>query len=188
MPLCSGGWGPPFTWDPVDRFFAFAVSPWNFDPDYIHCYPVSFDGLAPLSPPPQDACTTITHVVPYANYSRELPDSPVKVGGSSHGDGAPTCCGACSDHPNCSAWVHDSQKRLDGKQCHLYSCVTQWVPPDVIGGQDGRYLSGGLESQCADMLPPAPGAETTGGYVHQQGWWGLGQRMDWYDLRHIYYI
>ena len=33
-----------------------------------------------LSLPPQDACTTITHVVPYANYSRELPGSPIKIG------------------------------------------------------------------------------------------------------------
>ena len=33
-------------------------------PDFLHCYPVSFDGLAPLTPPPQyDSCTTITHVV-----------------------------------------------------------------------------------------------------------------------------
>ena len=35
--LVNGGWGPPFTWDPVDNFFAFAVSPWGYDPDYIHC-------------------------------------------------------------------------------------------------------------------------------------------------------
>ena len=52
--LANGNWGPPFTWDPVDKFLAFAVSPHLFDPDFLHCYPVSFDGEpAPGAPPPQ---------------------------------------------------------------------------------------------------------------------------------------
>lgn len=55
-----------------------------YDPDYIHCYPVSFDGLAPLQTPPLDSCTTITHVVPYGNstFAQELPGSPIKAGGN----------------------------------------------------------------------------------------------------------
>ena len=93
--LTNGGWGPPFTWDPVDNFFAFGVSPWEHDPDYIHCYPVSFDGLAPLSPPPLDSCTTITHVIPYGNSSRELPGSPIATNGGS-------CCAACNDVRTCT--------------------------------------------------------------------------------------
>jgi hypothetical protein len=173
--LTNGGWGPPFTWDPVDKFFAFAVSPWSYDPDYIHCYPVSFDGLAPLKPAPQDSCTTITHVVPYGNdtYAQELPDSPTTDG---------NCCAACNDHPsgNCTAWMTDKKKRKDGKHCHLFSCVNQWVPPDVIGGDDNRFLSGGLESQCSAKPPPPPSSQSIGAYIHQEGWFGLGQRMDWY--------
>ena len=35
-----------------------AVSPWGYDPDYIHCYPVSFPGAGALDPPPLDSCTT----------------------------------------------------------------------------------------------------------------------------------
>jgi hypothetical protein len=176
--LTNGGWGPPFTWDPIDKFFAFAVSPWSYDPDYIHCYPVSFNGLAPLKPAPQDSCTTITHVVPYGNssYAQELPGSPIKANGHEG------CCAACNDHPsgNCTAWMSDSQKQILGRQCHLYSCVDQWVPPDVIGGSDNRYLSGGLESQCGNKPPPRPSTQKTGGYIHQEGWFGLGKRMNWY--------
>ena len=88
--------GPPFTWDPDDKFFALAVSPWGFDPDYIHCYPVSFPGAAPLDPAPLDSCTTITHVVPYGwqlpfsnvtrgGFSQELPGSPINVTGGACG-------------------------------------------------------------------------------------------------------
>ena len=29
--LANGNWGPPYTWDAVDGFFAFAVSPWGYD-------------------------------------------------------------------------------------------------------------------------------------------------------------
>ena len=85
--------GPPFIWDPDDKFFALAVSPWGYDPDYIHCYPVSFPGAAPLDPAPLDSCTTITHVVPYGwqlpfsnvtrgGFSQELLGSPIKTGGA----------------------------------------------------------------------------------------------------------
>jgi hypothetical protein len=171
--LVNGGWGPPFTWDPVDNFFAFAVSPWGFDPDYIHCYPASFDGdAAPLngaSVHAEDSCTTITHVVPFGNYSHEIPGTFMNNSGSSS-----ECCEACNAHPECTAWVRGPQS-----ECRLYSCVDQWVPPDVIGGQDGQYLSGGLENQCTDM-PPPPETEKIGAYIHQAGWFGLGSRMDWY--------
>ena len=154
----------------VENFFAFAVSPWGFDPDYIHCYPASFDGnAAPLDGAgvhAEDSCTTITHVVPFGNYSREIPRAGMNHSGS--------CCEQCNAHPECTAWVRGPKS-----DCHLYSCVDQWVPPDVIGGQDGQYLSGGLESQCTDMPPPLK-TEKIGAYIHQEGWFGLGSRMDWY--------
>ena len=169
--LVNGGWEPTYTWDPVDKFFAFAVSPWLQDPDFIHCYPVSFDGPGRLEPPPQDACTTITHVVPYSNYSQELDVSPIAA--KNHEE----CCAACSDTANCTAWVVDNKKR--GQNCRLFACVDQWIPPDLIGDNDGRFLSGGLESQC-EGLPPPPASESSGAYIHQSGWFGLGRRMDWY--------
>ena len=189
--LVNGGWGPPFTWDPVDKFFAFAVSPWSYDPDYIHCYPVSFDGAAPLQPPPLDSCTTITHVVPYGwtdsptagggNYSKELPDSPIKVGGAA-GDSTNSCCNACNARRSegCTAWTSDNKG-----MCYMFSCVDQWLPPDAPSGgthdQGGPgWLSGGLESQCAHKVPPAQSSQPTGGYIHQDGWWALGSRVDWY--------
>ena len=135
--LANGNWGPPFTWDPVGGFFAFAISPWSYDPDYLHCYPVSFDGPAPpLSPPharavpppiAQDTCTTLTHVIPFPNSSRELPISPVAAPGGASGDGSPTCCGACNAEPNCSAWMVDGQAPATGRGCHLFACVGQWV-------------------------------------------------------------
>ena len=79
-----------------------------------------------------------------------------------------------------AAWLMDNEAE-NGKQCHLYSCVDQWVPPDLIGGKDNdRFLSGGLESQCGDQPPPEPTKQPTGGYIHQEGWFGLGRRMDWY--------
>ena len=104
--LVNGGWGPPFTWDPADKFFALAVSPWTHDPDYIHCYPVSFPGAVVLQPPPLDSCTTITHVVPFGwqlpynnvttgNFSKELPGSPIHTGGAC-GDSTDSCCNACN--------------------------------------------------------------------------------------------
>ena len=55
------------------------------------------------------------------------------------------------------------------------------MPPDAINGSDNRYLSGGLESMCpASELPPEPNDQPTGGYIHQDGWWALGTRADWY--------
>ena len=153
---------------PAPRFFAFAVSPHLHDPDYIHCYPVSFDGLAPLAPPPQDSCTTITHVVPYGNFSTEIPNVPNRGG---------SCCEQCNAVDDCTAWVANNTEKSNN--CHLFSCVDQWVPPDVIGGNDNDYLSGGIESQCGDQPPPSP-MEPTGGYIHQDGWFGLGTRMEGY--------
>ena len=133
--LANGNWGPPYTWDAVEGFFAFAVSPWGYDPDYLHCYPASFDGKPPPhtgtgAPPPraQDSCTTLTHVVPFPNSSRELPGSPVAAPGGSAGDGTPTCCGACNAEPNCTAWLVDSRVRPWGRKCHLFACVEQWAP------------------------------------------------------------
>ena len=178
--LANGNWGPPYTWDAVDGFLAFAVSPWSYDPDYLHCYPVSFDGKPPSSdaPPPhaQDSCTTLTHVAPFPNSSRELPGSPVAAAGGSSGDGTPTCCGACNAAPNCTAWVVDSHVKPGGRGCHLFACVGQWmpVPPLPVGASGYRYFSGGLERQCPEL--PAPASP----YVHQAGWFGLGRRVDWY--------
>lgn len=176
--LSNGEWGPPYTWDPVDNFFAFAVSPWGYDPDFMHCYPVSFDGLAPLTPPhtPDDSCTTITHVVPFsANGTKEL---AFIYTGAASGDGTDTCCNACNAHPGCTAWQHGTPPGSKGKNppnCRLFSCVEQWIPPDVTGSPDKLYLSGGLESQCG-VTP----SSSSGGYIHQDGWYGLGTRMDWY--------
>ena len=176
--LSNGEWGPPFTYDPVHHFFAFAVSPWGYDPDFIHCYPVSFDGLAPLTAPhtPEDSCTTITHVVPFsANGTKEL--AFIHTGGAL-GDGTDTCCNACNSHLRCTAWVFGTppgSKGTNPPNCRLFSCVDQWVPPDVNGADDNVYLSGGLESQCG-AAPVSSG----GGYIHQNGWFGLGKRMDWY--------
>ena len=134
--LANGNWGPPYTWDAVDGFFAFAVSPWGYDPDYLHCYPASFDGKPPPhtgsgAPPPraQDTCTTLAHVVPFPNSSRELPGSPVAAPGGASGDGTPTCCGAYNAEPNCTAWLVDSHVQSGGKAlCHLFACVEQWTP------------------------------------------------------------
>ena len=194
--LVNGGWGPPFHWDQEDNFFAFAVSEHAHDPDYIHCYPVSFDGVngdfgAPASN--QDTCTVITHVVPYGwragggggggggNYSMELPHSPVGK------DGHTNCCAACNDEPACAAWVQDNSAAAKGKaNCHLFSCVDQWIPPDLLGEADHDYLAGGYEGQCpaphSPTTPPVPPPATqpTGGYIHQDGWFGLGRRVDWY--------
>lgn len=156
------------------------MSSWGYDPDFMHCYPVSFDGLAPLTPPrtPDDSCTTITHVVPFsANGTEEL--AFIYTGGAS-GDGADTCCNACNAHPGCTAWQHGTPPGSKGKNapnCRLFSCVEQWVPPDVTGAPDKMYLSGGLESQCG--ATPAS-STSSGGYIHQDGWFGLGTRMDWY--------
>ena len=76
----------------------------------------------------------------------------------------------------------DNTEKIKG--CHLYSCVTQWIPPDVTGGNDGRFLSGGLESQlqCAGQPPPPPasGKGNVGECVHQDGWFVLGSSADWY--------
>jgi hypothetical protein len=172
--LVNGGWGPPFTWDPVDKYLAFAVSPWGYDPDYIHCYPVSFDGLAPLKPPPQDSCTTITHVVPYNNLSTQL--AFIHVGGMG-GDSNNSCCAKCNAMPGCTAWQFgSSSKDKDAPNCRLFSCVDQWIPPDVTGASDNAFLSGGLESQCSAASVDTSSA----GYIHQDGWFGLGSRMDWY--------
>jgi alpha-glucosidase len=189
--LVNGGWGPNFHWDQEDNFFAFAVSEHAHDPDYIHCYPVSFDGVngdfgAPASN--QDTCTVITHVVPYGwgaggggNYSVELPHSPVKQ------DGHSSCCAACNDEPACAAWVQDNSAAAKGKaNCHLFSCVDQWVPLDLLGEADHDFLAGGYEGQCpaphSPTTPPVPPPATqpTGGYIHQDGWFGLGRHVDWY--------
>ena len=92
-------------------------------------------------------------------------------------DSTDSCCNACNARGDCTAWVHDG----NGNLCHLFSCVDQWVPPDAINGSDGRYLSGGLESQCPGPdQPPSPKNQPTGGYIHQDGWWALGERADWY--------
>ena len=168
--LANGNWGAPFTWDPVDKYFAFAVSAWEYDPELIHCYPVSFDGGSsqPL-PPAADSCTTFTHVIPFNNISQELAFIQTAASG---GDGNDTCCNACNGHPACTAWMFDNDAAPDGLNCHLYSCVDHWIPPDVLGESDDRFFSGGLQSQCAHK--PAPS------YIHQAGWWGLGARLDWY--------
>ena len=109
--------------------------------------------------------------MPYGNFSTELPSSPIRVSGHE------SCCAACNDLDACTAWVVDSKAH---KNCRLFSCVDQWVPPDVIGGDDNRFLAGGLESQCGDKPPPSP-MEPAGGYIHQtEGWFGLGRRMEWY--------
>ena len=172
--LVNGGWGAPFTWDPVDKFFAFAVSPWGYDPDYIHCYPVSFDGLAPLKPAPEDSCTTITHVKAYNNLSTQL--AFIHVGGMG-GDSNNTCCAECNALEGCTAWQYgSSSKDKTAPNCRLFSCVDQWIPPDVLGGSDNAYLSGGRESQCS----AASIDDKSAGYIHQDGWFGLGTRMDWY--------
>ena len=78
----------------------------RYDPDYLHCYPASFDGKPPPhtgsgAPPPraQDTCTTLAHVIPFPNSSRELPGSPIAAPGGASGDGTPTCCGACNAQP-----------------------------------------------------------------------------------------
>ena len=144
-------------------FFSFAVSPWGYDPDFIHCYPVSFDGgLAPITPP-EDSCTTITHVV--ANTSNEL--SFMRTGGAG-GDSADTCCNACNGHADCTAWTFFDGVKAGGNNCKLFSCVDMWLPDPT-----NKALSGGVQSQCAKAAPPSP-------YIHQNGWWGLGRRMDWY--------
>ena len=121
------------------QYFAFAVSPWSYDPDYMHCYPVSFDGDGRYpSPEQEDTCTTITHVVPENSSAVEL--AFVKVDRSG-GDSTNSCCNACNAMDGCTAWMMDRVNGPGGNNCHLYSCVEQWVPPDVSGGNDGKQTT-----------------------------------------------
>ena len=138
-------------------------------------------------PPPkqEDTCTTITHVVPAPNASTEI--AFIKTGGAA-GDSTDSCCNACNAHPDCTNWVLQSkgcnpekdptckaQPGQNASNCHLYSCVEQWIPPDVNGDTDNNFISGGVESsKCSGI------AATDSPYIHQDGWFVLGKRADWY--------
>lgn len=231
----------------VDNYFAFAVSPWGYDPDFIHCYPVSFDGAEPLKPQ-QDSCTTITHVVPYNNISKELayikvvrtrthkqtgthtytqetlvtgknlaggrsaelpataptvvamhatpiPSEPWAPGPPAHPPPPPSGDPAAKTPPSIMVMQMHSldtrqqsrprrrdlppvllrrpvgptrRHRRTGAVAHAFSrsepSVLRHISSaeirKVLPGQDGDFLSGGLESQCADQPPPTP-------YIHQ---------------------
>lgn len=42
--LGNGNFGPPYVWSNDAKMLAFAVSPLDFDPHNVHCYPVGFSG------------------------------------------------------------------------------------------------------------------------------------------------
>ena len=140
------------------------------------CYPVSFDGDGAMPPPKQeDTCTTITHVVPAPNASTEI--AFIKTGGAA-GDSTDSCCNACNAHPDCTNWVLQSkgckpekdptckaQPGQNASNCHLYSCVEQWVPPDVNSDTDNNFISGGVESSKCSGIAAADSP-----YIHQDGW------------------
>jgi len=51
-------------WDTTAGFLAFAVSPWSFDPENIHCYPAGFGGHGAAEEPRLAAANITTAVAP----------------------------------------------------------------------------------------------------------------------------
>lgn len=168
--LSNGGFAPPYTWDPVAQFFAFAVSPWNYDPDAIHCYPHSF-GPSKLSTggvdllalaEGADTCTP-TQPADVEGYVR----SPSARDGLlvNASDSVRGCCSACNAHSkDCTAWVTTKDGKPDGsgKNCWLMSSVSKFA-------KSSDRISGGKAVPPPPPPPPAP-----------PGWHGRGVSMDYY--------
>lgn len=69
--LTNGEWDTPYTWDAEMGWLAFAVPQSEWDPDWIHCAPLSFDGIDPPQKI-QDTCTLIVHMVPVEGTSQVI--------------------------------------------------------------------------------------------------------------------
>eukprot|EP00035_Acanthoeca_spectabilis_P009871 m.173747 g.173747 ORF g.173747 m.173747 type:complete len:864 (+) comp14861_c0_seq3:88-2679(+) len=150
--LTNGGWGTPYTWDEAEGWLAYAVPQWQWDPEYIHCAPCSFDGR---TPPVKlnDTCTRYVFETAVNGVPLRTVTPPKGV----------TCCAVCNEDPDCTAWV---SSRVNGS-CSLYRCVE-----DGEQAMDKSVISGGDLGSCSGLAPP-PSA-------HQRGWWARGSSADWY--------
>lgn len=160
--LGNGIFAPPFFWDRTDGALAFAVSPWEYDPEppasrYVHCYPAGFVDAAD-----KDTCTAAQR---QANWD---------VQGGNHTDKHPAglsnttedgCCAACNADPECIAWVWADPAKPDssGANCWTMATVTGIRP------NSGRVYGG-------DVPPRPPGPVPAG----RTGWWIGGHDADWW--------
>lgn len=192
--LSNGKFAPPYYWDSEAGFFAFAVSPWDYDPAYpeakaVHCYPASFsDGAGGYSdpnrdwvnaaqrikisaPPQADTCKG-THSNTDVNGGRRSGSFP---GGTNVTDGPTGCCKVCdaaeTAHPGsdkgCTGWVATADGKPDG------SGMNCW-PFSKISGTHHRAdrTYGGRMPPPPPPPPPPPKGRT--------GWWIAGRAADWY--------
>lgn len=159
--LGNGQFAPPYAWDSEAGFLAFAVSPWEWDPSSIHCYPASF--AAPTTE--QAVSCNPTANADVNDYSWAHPGQHVNETDSALG-----CCAACNAEPKCNAWLttKDGKPDQSGNNCWTFSCVGSTHPAAnrIFGGK----ISSG--QHCHGPSPPSPP-------VHS-GWWGKGVSMDWY--------
>jgi hypothetical protein len=154
--LGNGYFGPTFYYNRDAGLFAFATSAWDYDPDYHHCYPVSFSGA--IGARARDTCDTsqrkngtdVTNPVRSAKY-------PNGIAGATTLE---QCCGACNSDPTCTAWVWS-----DGSNPDPNGSCWPLAGFDTTTSKQGRVFGG-----AAPAPPPPP----------QQAWWSMGQAADWY--------
>eukprot|EP00038_Savillea_parva_P031160 m.83348 g.83348 ORF g.83348 m.83348 type:complete len:913 (-) comp9532_c0_seq2:3272-6010(-) len=187
--LGNGFFAPPYIWDAGAQLFAYAVSPWEYDPDAIHCYPASFKSFTSLSTNPHASVVTPTpspstiSAVSAVNKETCTPTkSNTDVTRFQRSTAAPngvknttlaSCCGACDNATDCIAWVRTADGKPDG------SGMNCWLFSHVCGttSRNDRTFGGSLTppSGCSGPPPGPPGPAPVG-----PGWSGRGRRMDWY--------
>lgn len=93
--LGNGLFAPPFYYNREASYLGFAVSGWQFDPLYPHCYPVAFSGSIGDRDPDAPAPPAPVGEVRSKNFPNGLYVT----------SGADGCCAACSTDPSCIAYV-----------------------------------------------------------------------------------
>lgn len=110
-------------WDSEAKVWAFAVSPWLYDPTGIHCYPASFSAKSdplPDDAPAVDVGDTCTGVMPNSDVSGYSRSSAAPNGLANQTQDE--CCAACNKAKDCTAWVRTSDGKPDGSgmNCWLF--------------------------------------------------------------------
>lgn len=155
--------GTPHYFDQHAHLWAFAVSPWFYDPNndavsgaaFPQCYPISLSGLPPKSAP--SACATVLKGQENVggNFCRDQP-----AGGKTATQAE--CCAACDKNVYCEVWRYDTADT---------TCVMLFGVSSYHAAKVSTVSIGG------NGVAPPPSPPT--GQSHTI-WTALGQSADFY--------